>query len=73
MKASCFCFGFLCGVIIYESYMGERHIHIPEQIYQTTPIQRFSPIVGTATVSLDWQPLYQVGSTPISNVPLLPY
>jgi len=66
-------FCIVCGLILYESFIGEPHIHIPEHFYQTTPIQRFSPIVGTASVPTDWQPMYQVGSPPISNVPLLPY
>ena len=59
--------------MIYESFRGDFHNHLPEQLYQTSPIQRFSPIVGTATMSLDWQPLYQIGSDPrISNTGLLP-
>ena len=59
--------------MIFESLWGEGHSHLQEQFYQTAPIQRFSPIVGTATVSLGWQPLYQIGSDPrISNTGLLP-
>lgn len=42
---------FLCGMIVYEAYLGERHIHIPESQYPTTPPVSSFYFVGTATIN----------------------
>jgi len=49
MKNFFFCF--LCGVIVYEAYLGDRHIHAPEQAYPTNPPISSPYLVSSGSVS----------------------
>lgn len=58
MKNFFFCI--LCSVIIYESYLGEHHIHLPEQSHKV-PQNQITPsyFISNGTTSykpenMDW-------------------
>lgn len=42
-------FCFVCSAMVYESILGERHMHLPEQLQQTTLPQEVANVISSGT------------------------